>query len=989
MRTALTIIIHVIMLFILAGDASAQYFGQNKVQYRRHAFRMLQTEHFDIYFHQDRREAVDVAGRLAERWYRRFSRFFGEELSGRQPIALYSSKPDFDQTLVVSGLIDNGTAGVTEPRKRRIALPFAASLADTDHVLGHEIVHAFQFNLIASAPLGRGGNGVEELPLWAVEGLAEYLSLGAVETHTAMWLRDAVRGGTLPSIADLSKPEYFPYRWGHAFWAYVGGRWGDRTAADLFRVAAFAGMTSAIESVLNTTEDDFAREWHEALRAAYPPVAPTTIGTQIAGARPLGGSINVGAAISPDGRWVAYLTERTFSVDLVVADVEKGKVVATLTDTAGNPRYSSLQYVGSSAAWSARGDRLALSTLTDGRPAVSIFKWPGGGVDKDIVIDGVDEVFNPTWSPDGKSIAFSAMNQGETDLFVYDIEHASLRRLTDDMFADLQPAWSPDGRSIAFVTDRFTTDLETLTAGALRVAIMDAVTGEIRPVQAFATGKHIAPQWSRDGGTLYFIADGDGKPDVYGVNLQDGSLARLTQADSGIAGLTESSPALSIAAGADSAAVTVYEGGVFAIHVLALSGGTPAPRDGFETPRLPPGAAGSRIPLMADNDTAAPAPAEPLPVSRYRAKLLLEDVSQPTFSAGMDPFGATAGGGIGLAFSDLLHTQWLVTGVQMDNPLGSGMSVRDLAGSAGYFNQGHRWQWGAFGQAVPTYVGVRATRSDAADVIAPFAVVRQVERTARAAASYPFSRARRIEFNGGIAQLSFDELTGLFTTGGGWRPIAQAMTLESAAVAFVSDTSSAGATSIVSGERYRLEVAPVFGDLHYVNVTADYRRYFMPVPFFTIAGRALHIGRYGSGAEDTRIAPLYLGYPWLVRGFDFAWNVVNDCVTVLSPGCPELNHLIGSRLAVGNLEVRLPLLRPFGLSRSMYGPLPVEVAAFVDGGVAWRAAGSSPGGPPVVSTGMTFRANLVGFGIGQFDIAHPLSRPNDGWVFQFNLSPGF
>ena len=59
------------------GDASAQHFGKNKVQHRRHEFRVLQTEHFDIYFHQDRREAVDVVGRLAERWWRRLSRFFG------------------------------------------------------------------------------------------------------------------------------------------------------------------------------------------------------------------------------------------------------------------------------------------------------------------------------------------------------------------------------------------------------------------------------------------------------------------------------------------------------------------------------------------------------------------------------------------------------------------------------------------------------------------------------------------------------------------------------------------------------------------------------------------------------------------------------------------------------------------------------------------------------------------------------------------------
>ena len=145
----LSTMVSVLLLLVLVGDASAQYFGKNKVQYRRHEFRVLQTEHFDIYFHQDRREAVDVAGRLAERWWRRLSRFFGYELTGRQPIVFYSSKPDFDQTLIIPGLIDGGTAGVTESTKRRIALPFAASLADTDHVLGHEIVHAFQYRLFA------------------------------------------------------------------------------------------------------------------------------------------------------------------------------------------------------------------------------------------------------------------------------------------------------------------------------------------------------------------------------------------------------------------------------------------------------------------------------------------------------------------------------------------------------------------------------------------------------------------------------------------------------------------------------------------------------------------------------------------------------------------------------------------------------------------------------------------------------------------------
>src|SRR5688572_21198694 len=192
--------------------AKAQYFGENKVQYRSLEFRVLKTEHFDIYFHQDGRESVDIAGRLAERWWQRLSTFFAREPYGRQPIVLYSSHVAFEQTHIAPGLIDPGTGGLTEPVRRRIAMPFARSLADTDHVLGHELVHVFQFDIFESYGQERERQA-GELPLWFVEGLAEFLTLGSVDSHTAMWLRDAVMHDGLPSIADLYRSDYFPYRW--------------------------------------------------------------------------------------------------------------------------------------------------------------------------------------------------------------------------------------------------------------------------------------------------------------------------------------------------------------------------------------------------------------------------------------------------------------------------------------------------------------------------------------------------------------------------------------------------------------------------------------------------------------------------------------------------------------------------------------------------------------------------------------------------------
>ena len=130
-----------------------------------------------------------------------------------------------------------------------------------------------------------------------------------------------------------------------------------------------------------------------------------------------------------------------------------------------------------------------------------------------------------------------------------------------------------------------------------------------------------------------------------------------------------------------------------------------------------------------------------------------------------------------------------------------------------------------------------------------------------------------------------------------------------------------------------------------------------------------------------------------MRGYDVNTLDSSECVSAALIGCPAFDRLMGSRLLVANLEFRFPLLRPFGASQRMYGPLPVEVALFADGGFAWnqRTTPSFFGGGAegVASVGAAFRVNLMGFAVGEFDVSHPLQRRNKDWVFQFHFSPGF
>ena len=119
LETILRVIAAGAVVLLAATAADAQYFGRNKVQYEDFDFKVLKTEHFDVYYYSQEQEAARMAARMAERWYARLSRIFDYRMGTRQPLILYASHPHFRQTNAVSGGIGEGTGGVTESFKRR------------------------------------------------------------------------------------------------------------------------------------------------------------------------------------------------------------------------------------------------------------------------------------------------------------------------------------------------------------------------------------------------------------------------------------------------------------------------------------------------------------------------------------------------------------------------------------------------------------------------------------------------------------------------------------------------------------------------------------------------------------------------------------------------------------------------------------------------------------------------------------------------------
>jgi hypothetical protein len=660
-----------------------------------------------------------------------------------------------------------------------------------------------------------------------------------------------------------------------------------------------------------------------------------------------------------------------------------------LATTAASAKFDSLQPLRSTGTWSADGEWFAFAAVRQGRAALMLIDLLGLGRDREIVFDQIGQVLSATWSPDGQSMALSALAGGVTDLYLCDLATGRLQQLTDDPFADLQPAWSHDGRSIAFVTERLSSSLSPLSIGRPQLAVVDVATRAVQPIAGDPSAAHLSPQWSADDRKLYFVSDPDGTMNIYRMDLSDPERDRITEVQTGVSGITPTSPAFSVAANESAMAFTVYERGRPRLVVLeqpdALRGSELA-GPGPEIVAATNHETGKVDQYLADLDTGLPAITS-IKTQPYLPSMSLEGIGQPYLSSGGGPFGTFVRGGGSLLFGDMLGERRLGAAIQLGNRL------RDAAFAVRFLNQQQRWNWGLQGELQPSVMRYR--HSEAVEHDGQPALLRRsdyferMQLRAGAFVAYPFSRGLRVEFSGGVRQAMYrldvrSQIASLSTgkvlqtdqvasTGG------EPTTLVEVGAALVHDTTVFGPTGPLLGSRYRFEVTPTTGRLSYTSVAADVRKYFMPVRPYTVAVRLLHSGRYGGDSADPRLMSSFLGSEYLVRGHR---KDMNYCRPDAARACGD--DLIGHRLAVGNVEIRVPL---WGIkSRQLeYAPFPIDLFAFADGGMVW----SDLRGPARISSiGGGVRTNVAGFPI-ELGATRVADGPKPRWQFDFGFRVGF
>jgi Tol biopolymer transport system component len=540
-----------LLSLFLVQVATGQSFGQNKVQYRTFDWQFIKAPHFDIYYYGDGLELAEFTAVTAEEAYEQISKHLRWTLKKPVSIIVYNSHNDFQQTNVTWEYMVEGIGGVTELFKNRVVLPFEGSYQQFRHVIHHELVHAMINDMIYGGSIQSIISGRQRLriPLWANEGLAEYLSSNW-DTKADMIMRDVAVHDQLPHIRELDY--YMAYKGGQSVWRFIAEKYGREKIGEIFQnMKNSQNAQKGFQQALGMDFDDLTEQWHKYLKKEYwPDVAGRDeiddIAKQLTDHEKKRNYYNISPAISPDGSKIAILSDRSGYADIYLIDAINGEEIKRLVKGNRSIDFEELKWLQPGISWSPDGKQIVLAAKAGKQDAIHLVNVETGKSKK--LSFPMDGLFTAVWSPDGRKLAFVGNVGKASDIYVFDLESEQVTNLTADIFSDSDPVWSPDGSRIAFVSDRgpyvaHQTNPETgerLTTGMYDhdfsqndIYIVEVATREITRLTATDYNEHY-PVWAHHRNALLYTADRNGVWNVYLHDLDTGEAVAVTNVLTGI-----------------------------------------------------------------------------------------------------------------------------------------------------------------------------------------------------------------------------------------------------------------------------------------------------------------------------------------------------------------------------------------------------------------------------------------------------------------------
>src|SRR5215510_12468044 len=457
------------LVAVYAGQAAAQtpyipYFGKNNVHYDTFNWSIYTTDHFEIYFYPEVQPHLERIASYAESAYQQISADLKHDLSFKVQLIIFKTHSEFEQENIEPGAGQEGVGAFAEPFRQRIVAPIDDPPDRLYGLIVHELTHQFEFDIIPQTLIRRS------VPLWVNEGLSDY-ERGQWTPIDLMTVRDAAVSDNVPKMTELegygnSGNPRLIYDLGHAVFEFVEAKYGKegiRQYLFALRKSVIGGGEDAYEEAFKMKRDEFDQSFERYLKDRFKPfrdkerpadygrdLSPNKEHTHFAEAFSI--------APSPSGDLIAAVTvnRKDRELDLVLLSSKDGSLVRNLTSGFDKDMgFDHIVQMGERfempwMAWSPKGDRLAYFVRTEKERSLIIQNVLTKKIELKLPMKSVDEPESPSFAPDGKLIAFSALRGGVGDIYTINVDTKEVVNLTNDNFADSGPVYAPDGKYLLY-----------------------------------------------------------------------------------------------------------------------------------------------------------------------------------------------------------------------------------------------------------------------------------------------------------------------------------------------------------------------------------------------------------------------------------------------------------------------------------------------------------------------------------------------------------
>lgn len=455
-----------LMFLLVVGRQSAAAqgvnttFGQNRVEYDRFEWSYVRSDNFDSYYYTAGRELATFAIRYAEENVASIENVLDHRLSGRIEIICYNSLTEYKMGNFGLEEMAQNTGGYTQVNNNQIYVYFNGDHADFARqirkgmalVLLNEILYggSIQDRLQSATMLS--------LPQWYLEGLTSYLAAPWSVNQDNIF-HDMLLAKKKLRFNRLLQQE--PVLFGQHFWRYMQDKYGKDFIANVVYVTHYTrNYENAIQYVTGNTFKDVCKDWLDFTKSMYEkeengrnlPLVELKIKRRQAQ------YIEPQMKVSPKGNYIAFTTNKNGKYKVWLMDLKTRKTRKLLK---GGIRYNQLEIDHSFPviAWQRGGDKLAMVFEKKGEVRLrqidlvnktkELYRFPK--FDK---ITGLD------YSDNGRTLVFSAIRKGQSDLYLYDMPSRRERQITNDFYDDLQPHFCDYSEHILFSSNRPTDSLQ-------------------------------------------------------------------------------------------------------------------------------------------------------------------------------------------------------------------------------------------------------------------------------------------------------------------------------------------------------------------------------------------------------------------------------------------------------------------------------------------------------------------------------------------------